>query len=142
MSKRIGFYICHCGTNIAGKVRTDEVVRFVQGLKHVTVARDYRFMCSDPGQELIQKDIRELGLNRVVVAACSPLMHEPTFRKAVEKAGLNRYLFQMANIREQVSWVTQDGAAATAKARAQVIAAVRRVRWHQPLDIRRVSIRR
>jgi heterodisulfide reductase subunit A len=108
----------------------------------VAVARHYRFMCSDPGQELIQKDIREQGLTRVVVAACSPLMHEPTFRKAVERAGMNRYLFHMANIREQVSWVTIDPTAATGKAKALVNAAVRRVALQQPLEIRRVEIKR
>jgi heterodisulfide reductase subunit A2 len=123
-------------------VDVDQVCSSVAGEPGVAVARNYRFMCSDPGQELIQKDIRELGLNRVVVAACSPLMHEPTFRKAVEKAGLNRYLFNMANIREQVSWVTADGPAATAKARAQVMSAIRRVALHEPLQMRHVDIKR
>ncbi|MDM7916939.1 MAG: hypothetical protein QUU85_16990, partial [Candidatus Eisenbacteria bacterium] len=103
---RIGVYVCHCGTNIAKTVDVAEVARRMKSEPHVVVSRDYKFMCSDPGQELIQKDIREMQLDRVVVAACSPLMHEPTFRKAVAKAGLNRYLFAMANIREQVSWVT------------------------------------
>jgi heterodisulfide reductase subunit A len=139
---RIGVYICHCGTNIAKTVDVESVAAAAGGQPQVAVARHYRFMCSDPGQELIQRDIRELGLNRVVVAACSPLMHEPTFRKAVEKAGLNRYLFNMANIREQVSWVTADNAAATNKARAQVFAAIRRVAHHQPLEMRRVQIKR
>lgn len=139
---RIGVYVCHCGSNIAKMVDVETVADSMKGEPGVAVARHYRFMCSDPGQELIQKDIRELGLNRVVVAACSPLMHEPTFRKAVEKGGLNRYLFQMANIREQVSWVTQDPLAATWKARAQVRAAVRRVALQEPLEMRHVTIRR
>jgi heterodisulfide reductase subunit A2 len=139
--ERVGVYVCHCGTNIAKTVDVAEVAAAAGRQGGVVVARHYKFMCSDPGQELIQKDIRELGLDRVVVAACSPLMHEPTFRKAVEKAGLNRYLFAMANIREQVSWVTIDPEAATEKARALVCAAIRRVRLHQPLELRRVPIR-
>ena len=139
---RIGVYVCHCGTNISKTVDVAEVAAAAARQPGVAVARHYRFMCSDPGQELIQKDIREQGLNRVVVAACSPLMHEPTFRKAVERAGLNRYLFHMANIREQVSWVTVDPTAATAKAMALVGAAVRRVALQQPLEIRRVEIKR
>lgn len=138
---RIGVYVCHCGSNIAKTVDVAGVAAFAATQPNVVIARDYRFMCSDPGQELIQRDIRENGLTRVVVAACSPLMHEPTFRKAVEVAGVNRYLFAMANIREQVSWVTTDGQAATAKARALIGAAVRRVALHQPLEMRRVPIR-
>lgn len=139
---RIGVYVCHCGTNISKTVDVAEVVAAAAKQPGVAVARHYRFMCSDPGQELIQKDIREQGLTRVVVAACSPLMHEPTFRKAVERAGMNRYLFHMANIREQVSWVTIDPTAATGKAKALVNAAVRRVALQQPLEIRRVEIKR
>jgi heterodisulfide reductase subunit A len=139
---RIGVYVCHCGTNIAKTVDVEAVARHAATLGAVKVARHYRFMCSEPGQELIQRDIREQGLDRVVVAACSPLMHEPTFRKAVAKAGLNRYLFAMANIREQVSWVTVDGALATAKAKSLVHAAVRRVARQEPLEMRRVAIRK
>ena len=117
---RIGVYVCHCGTNIAKTVDVVKVAEAVQDQPRVVVSRHYRFMCSDPGQELIQKDIKELDLNRIVVAACSPLMHETTFRKAVEAAGLNRYFFEMANIREQVSWVTIDPQVATAKAIALI----------------------
>ncbi|KAA0255802.1 MAG: CoB--CoM heterodisulfide reductase iron-sulfur subunit A family protein [Acidobacteria bacterium] len=139
---RIGVYVCHCGTNIAKTVDVEAVAAASAAAPGVVVARHYKFMCSDPGQELIQRDVRELGLTRVVVAACSPLMHEPTFRKAVEKAGLNRYLFAMANVREQVSWVSEKGPAATEKARAMVAAAVRRVALQEPLEMRRVAIRR
>ena len=139
---RIGVFVCHCGTNISKTVDVAGVAEAIAKQPGVVVARHYRFMCSDPGQDLIQKDIRELGLNRVVVAACSPLMHEPTFRKAVERAGLNRYLFHMANIREQVSWVTVDPVAATGKARSLVNAAVRRVALQQPLEVRKVEIKR
>ncbi len=140
MEPRIGVYICHCGSNIAGTVDTAEVARFAQGLGGVVVARDYKFMCSEPGQELIKKDIKELGLNRVVVASCSPTMHEPTFRRACQDAGVNPYLFEMANIREQVSWVTEDKEEATEKAKALVSAAVSRVYYHQPLETREVPV--
>ncbi len=137
---RIGVYICHCGSNIAGTVDTEEVTQFAQGLDSVVVARDYKFMCSDPGQELIKNDIKEYGLNRVVVASCSPTMHEPTFRRVCREAGVNPYLFEMANIREHCSWVTEDKREATEKAKALVSAAVRRVYYHQPLETREVPV--
>ena len=132
---RIGVYICHCGVNIAAIVNVAEVRDFIAKQPNVVIARDYKFMCSDPGQELITQDIRNLGVNRVVVAACSPLMHELTFRLAAESAGLNRYLVQIANIREHCSWVHDDREAATRKAMALVNAAVRRVALQQPLEI-------
>jgi len=140
MEPKIGVYICHCGSNIAGTVDTEAVAKFAGGLEGVVAARDYKFMCSDPGQELIKKDIKELGLNRVVVASCSPAMHEPTFRRACQEAGVNPYLFEMANIREHVSWVTEDKQAATEKAKALVSAAVRRVYYHQPLETKEVPV--
>ncbi|HLE29693.1 MAG TPA: CoB--CoM heterodisulfide reductase iron-sulfur subunit A family protein [Anaerolineales bacterium] len=132
--ERIGVYVCHCGTNIAGTVDVEGVARWAESLPGVVVARDYKFMCSSSGQELIEEDIKELGLTRVVVAACSPHMHEPTFRRACERAGLNPYLFEMANIREHCSWTTNDKAAATEKAKAMISGAVRRVALHQPLE--------
>ncbi|MFC1937381.1 FAD-dependent oxidoreductase [Chloroflexota bacterium] len=137
---RIGVYICHCGSNIADTVDTEQVVQFAQELEGVVVARDYKFMCSDPGQELIKNDIKEQELNRVVVAACSPTMHEATFRNVCHEAGINPYLFEMANIREQCSWVTKDKQKATEKAKALVSAAVRRVFYQEPLETREVSI--
>ncbi len=140
LEPRIGVYICHCGNNIAGTVDVEEVARFAQGLEAVVVARAYRFMCSDPGQEMIRKDIREYGLNRVVVAACSPTMHEPTYRRVLQEEGLNPYFFEMANIREHCSWVTEDKGKATEKAKALVAAAVRRVYYHQPLETREVPV--
>jgi len=124
MNRKIGVYVCDCGTNISGKVDVAAVAAFAGTLPSVVASREYKFMCSDPGQILIQNDIRNLGLDRVVVASCSPLMHEPTFRGACERADLNRYLFQMANIREHCSWVTIDKDAATEKAKALVAAAV------------------
>ena len=140
MEPRIGVYICHCGSNIAGTVDVEEVTQFAQGLDSVVVARDYKFMCSAPGQQLIKDDIRDLNLNRIVVASCSPTMHEPTFRRACQEAGVNPYLFEMANIREHCSWVTEDREEATEKARALVSAAVRRVFYHQPLETREVPV--
>ena len=135
---RIGVYICHCGSNIAGIVDVAEVTEFARGLEAVVLAGNYVFMCSDPGQELIRNDIRKFGLNRVVVAACSPTMHELTFRRVLEEAGINPYLIEIANIREHCSWVTEDKELATEKAKALVGAAVRRVYYHQPLEVRRV----
>jgi len=137
---RIGVYICHCGLNIAGTVNVGELREFISGAPSVAAARDYKFMCSDPGQALIQNDIEQLGLNRVVVAACSPLMHELTFRNAAMRVGLNRYLVQIANIREHCSWVHDDVRRATVKAKALVLAAVRRVALHQPLEPMRATI--
>jgi heterodisulfide reductase subunit A2 len=137
---RIGFYICHCGHNIGSVVDCAAVAKEVGALPGVVVARDYKYMCSEPGQELIQSDIREHALNRVVVASCSPLLHEHTFRNAVAAGGLNPFLFQMVNIREHDSWVHTDRAAATAKAVALSTAAVRRVRFHRPLETVRALI--
>jgi heterodisulfide reductase subunit A len=128
--------------NIAPRVDVESVARFARALDHVMVARDYKFMCSNPGQELIVEDIKNLGLNRVVVASCSPRMHEPTFRKACEKAGINLHYFQMANIREHSSWVTPDSTEATAKAKDLVAAAVARVAHHQPLQSREVTVKK
>ncbi|MBI1387836.1 MAG: 4Fe-4S dicluster domain-containing protein [bacterium] len=139
-SPRIGVYICHCGINIAAKVDVERVTRFAETLPGVVVSKEYKFMCSDPGQELIQKDIREHDLNRIVVASCSPLMHEETFRKATANAGLNPFYFQMANIREHVSWVTKDKDLGTEKAKALVAGAVRRVSLHQALEKKRVDV--
>jgi heterodisulfide reductase subunit A len=142
-SERVGVYVCHCGTNIAGVVNVEEVSKWAgERLKGrgVVVARDYKFMCSSLGQELIEKDIQELGLTRVVVAACSPHLHEKTFRTACSRAGLNLYLCELASIREQVSWVHTNKAAATAKAKAVVSGAVERVIRNAPLEEIKVPI--
>jgi heterodisulfide reductase subunit A len=137
---KIGVYICHCGVNISSTVNVTQVRDFAAKQPHVVIARDYKFMCSDPGQDLIKQDIKNLGVNRVVVAACSPLMHELTFRLAAESAGLNRYLVQIANIREHCSWVHDDREQATMKACALVNAAVRRVALHVPMEITRQPV--
>jgi len=137
---KVGVYICHCGVNISASVNVSEVRDFIAKQPNVVIARDYKFMCSDPGQDLIKQDIKNLGVNRVVVASCSPLMHELTFRMAAESGGLNRYLVQIANIREHCSWVHDDKDAATKKAMALVNAAVRRVALQQPLQITRMPL--
>ncbi|MGZ6347399.1 MAG: FAD-dependent oxidoreductase [Anaerolineales bacterium] len=137
---KTGVYICHCGTNIAATVDVAAVADFARSLEGVVLARDYTYMCSDPGQDLIKKDIGEFGLNRVVVASCTPLMHEPTFRRACAEGGLNPFYFQMANIREHCSWVVNDRAQATNKAKALVAAAVERVHLHRSLDMRQVQM--
>ena len=135
MSERIGFYICHCGINIAYRVRVREVAEYVALMPNVAVSRDYLFMCSDPGQELIEKDIRAHRLTRVVVASCSPRMHEKTFRAACERGGLNPYrAFHMVSVRENVSWVTEDEEAATRKAKILAGAGVMRVIRQQDLE--------
>ena len=124
---RIGVYVCDCGFNILGVVDVPEVVRYAATLEGVVVSKEYKYMCSDPGQELIKTDVRELRLNRVVVASCTPTLHERTFRRVVSEAGLNPFLFHMVNIREGVSWVTEDKAKATEKAKALLRAGVWRV---------------
>jgi heterodisulfide reductase subunit A len=137
---RIGVYICECGINIGAVVDVAGVVRFAEDLPNVVVARQSRYTCSESGQETIKQDIQGLNLNRVVVASCSPRMHEITFQNAVAEAGLNPYYFQMANIREHVSWVVKDPVQATAKAKRLVSAAVARVNWHSPLEARQESV--
>lgn len=140
MTERIGVYVCHCGHNIAAVVDVEKVAQYAGTLDNVVIARDYKYMCSDPGQELIKNDIQQLGLTRVVVAACSPRMHEPTFKGALERANLNGYLLEMANIREQCSWVTDNTQSATEKAKSLVRGAVRRVYYHRPIEERVVSV--
>jgi heterodisulfide reductase subunit A len=140
MSTKIGVYVCHCGTNISGKVNVEEVTEFARTLPDVAIARNNKFMCSDPGQIMIEDDIKNLGLERIVVASCSPLMHEPTFRGACERANVNRYMFEMANIREHCSWVTVDPNAATEKAKALISGAVAKARVLAPLPHKSVPV--
>jgi heterodisulfide reductase subunit A len=133
---KIGVYVCDCGTNIGAIVDVPEVVRFASELPQVTMAREYKYVCSEPGQEMIKRDIEELGINRVVVASCTPRMHEPTFQHTLAEAGLNPYYLQMTNIREHDSWISKDGKAATEKAKRLVRAAVARVALHRALESR------
>lgn len=137
---RVGVYICYCGSNIGAVVDCKAVAEYAAGLGHVAVSRDYKYMCSDPGQDMLQKDIQEHKLNRIVIASCSPHLHERTFREATAKGGLNPYYMTMVNIREHDSWVHTDKAAATEKAKDLVRAAVRRVIKHTALEKGRVAI--
>ena len=140
---RIGVYVCHCGLNIAGSVDCAEVAKFAATLPHVVLAKDNRYTCSDQGQDQIKKDIKENRLNRVVVASCSPRLHEPTFRKTCEEAGLNKYLFEMANIREQCSWVhLYDKKEATEKAKDLVKVAAAKAALLEPAEEAEVPITR
>ncbi len=140
---RVGVYVCHCGSNIASVVTPSEVVEYAQTLPGVVISKEHRYMCSDPGQALIQEDIREHNLNRVVVAACSVAMHEPTFRACISEVGLNPFMFEMANIREHDSWVhAHEKPAAIEKAKELVAAAVAKVSHAKPLDMFEVPVTR
>jgi heterodisulfide reductase subunit A len=132
---RIGVFVCECGTNIAGSVDVDKIVEDAKKTTNVVYSAKNRYMCSEPGQAEIKKAIQEQKLDRVIVAACSPRMHEPTFRECVSSVGMNPYLVDMANIREQCSWVHMgDREAATQKARDIMRAYVARSRYLQPQD--------
>lgn len=131
--RRIGVFVCWCGSNIAGTVDVAAVVEAVRQLPDVAFAADYKYMCSEQGQELIRRAVREHQLDRLVVCSCSPRMHEATFRKCAESVGINPYMVEIANIREQCSWVLKDRAEATAKAIMLARAAVAKVRFNAPL---------
>lgn len=138
---RIGVYVCHCGLNIARTVDCGEVARAASALEGVAVARDIPYACSEPGQQGIKEDIAEHRLDRVVVASCSPRLHEPTFRQMVRAAGINPYLMEMANLREHCSWVHMDDpAAATEKAIDLTKMAVARVRGLRPLEPEKLAL--
>jgi heterodisulfide reductase subunit A len=138
---RIGVFVCECGLNIAGSVDCEEVRKSAEELPDVVVSVVNKYTCADPGQEEIKKYIREYNLNRVVVASCTPRMHEPTFRKCVAETGLNPYLLEMASIREQCSWVhLHDRAAATEKAKDIVKIAVAKARLLQPQEDTKIPI--
>jgi heterodisulfide reductase subunit A len=137
---RIGVFVCHCGGNISDIVDVRRVAEQIGTLPNVVRSATHMFCCSDPGQAQIEEQIREHRLNRVIVAACSPSLHELTFRRAVARAGLNQYLFEHCNVREQVSWVVEDKELATQKAIRLVSAAVARARLLEPLEDRRIPI--
>lgn len=137
---RIGVYVCHCGINIASVVDVAAVRDYALTLPGVVLAKDYQYMCSDPGQEMVREDIGKHHLDRVVIAACSPRMHEGTFRKVMEKGGINAYYFEEANIREQCSWVHSDRQVATEKAKELVAAAVSRVHLQEALREKEAAV--
>ena len=133
---RIGVYVCHCGSNIAGVIDPLEVVKFAEGMPDVVRATDTLYACADSGQRLIQEDIEKYKLNRIVVSACSVRMHEPTFRAAVAEAGLNPFLMEMANIREQCTWAHgHDRAGALEKAKDLTASAIAKTRFLTELDM-------
>ncbi|MGB9936227.1 MAG: 4Fe-4S binding protein [Methanobacterium sp.] len=139
---KIGVYVCHCGINIGGVVDIEAVKDYAATLPNVVVSEEYKYFCSDPGQEMIQKDIKEKGLNRVVVAACSPRLHEPTFRRCVQEAGLNPFLFEFANLREHDSWVhMSEPEAATQKAKDLTRMAVAKARLLEALESSKVAVK-
>ena len=131
---RIGVFICHCGENIGGTVDCAKVAEATRSVPGVVHSVDYKYMCSDPGQNMIKAAIKEHNLTGVVVAACSPRMHEPTFRNAVAEAGLNPYLCEMANLREHCSWVHEKGEVTTQKAIDLVRVMVEKVKRNEPLQ--------
>ena len=135
MKKRVGVFVCECGTNIAATVDTVQVAEFAKTLPGVVYSTNYKYMCSDPGQDLIRKAIEEQKLEQVVVASCSPRMHEHTFRKAAAAGGLNPYMMEMVNIREQDSWVHHDKDQATTKAKSLVRMAVAKALRNKPLQV-------
>jgi len=141
VAERIGVYVCECGPNVKDAMDLDEVVRFAQGLENVVLAKPFGLLCSEEGKKLVGNDIKEHNLTRVVIAACSPKEHEHTFKEALKNGGLNPFLLQIANIREQCAWVIKDKALATDKAKAMIAAAVKRVIYHEPLEIKEIECR-
>ncbi|MFW9938456.1 MAG: FAD-dependent oxidoreductase [Candidatus Thorarchaeota archaeon] len=138
---KVGVYVCHCGINIAGVINVDKLTEYAKSIPNVVVAKNYKFMCSENGQDLIQKDIKEGIVNRVVVAACSPRMHESTFRLACQEAGLNQFLFEQANIREHATWVNlHDSKGALEIAKDHVRMAVAKVTELKPLELTKVPV--
>jgi len=141
--KKIGVFICHCGSNIAGVVDIEKVKEAITGLPNVEITDDYKYVCSKPGQQILKDHIKNSRLDGVVIAACSPRMHEPTFRQAMREVGLNPFLLEMANIREHNSWIhSDDPEAATEKAIDLIRMAIARTRLLVPLEEPEVSIKK
>ncbi len=141
--RRIGVFLCHCGSNIAGVVDIEQLAEAVQNLPNVEYVSDYKYVCSKPGQQIIKDSIKKHNLNGIVIASCSPRMHEPTFRQVLRETGLNPFLLEIANIREHVSWIHADNPiAATEKAIDLLKMAIARARLLEPLVAPEVSIKR
>ena len=140
-AQKVGVYICHCGINIGGVVDVPKLAKYAKTLPNVVIAKEYKFVCSDIGQNMIKEDIEAGSINRVVVAACSPRMHEPTFRRCCQEAGLNQFLFEQANIREHCTWVNmRDVPGATKIAKDHIRMAVAKVSALQPLEVTTVKV--
>jgi heterodisulfide reductase subunit A len=143
VSARIGIFLCHCGSNIKGVVDIDRLSEGVKDLADVEHVEDYKYVCSKPGQQILKDRVKEYRLNRIVIASCSPRMHEPTFRTVMREVGFNPYLLEIANIREHVSWVHSDNSdAATEKATDLVRMSVARARLLEPLEETEVTVRK
>ncbi|MFH1654188.1 MAG: 4Fe-4S dicluster domain-containing protein, partial [Pseudomonadota bacterium] len=140
MGERVGVFLCECGPNIKDRIELDELLQFVQKLEHVVFVKRINLVCSLDGQKLVSEEIKNNSLTRVVIAACSPKEHELTFHKILKDAGLNPFLLQIANIREQCAWVISDKGEALTKAKSVVKAAVARVVLHEPLEIKEIDI--
>ncbi len=138
--KRIGVFICHCGRNISTNIDIERLVEEIKAHPGVQHCEDYKYMCSDPGQIMIKEKLREKNLDAVVVASCSPLLHEVTFRRAIQEAGLNPYLLEMANIREQCSWIHADHKEATRKASEIIKATVEKVKYNDALEPAKIPV--
>ena len=139
---RIGVYVCHCGGNISDTVDVEKVIEEISKIPGVVVAKHFMFMCSDAGQKMIEEDIKKHNLNRVIVAACSPSLHEITFRNTVSRAGLNQYLYEHVNLREQCSWVHRDREKATKKAVNLIAMAVGKAKNLEPLERQKLAVQR
>ena len=138
--KRVGVFICHCGRNISANIDIEKLVKEIREHPGVVYCEDYKYMCSDPGQVMIKEKLKEIELDSIVVASCSPLLHEVTFRRAVQEAGLNPYLLEMANIREQCSWIHADGAEATKKAIGIIKATVEKAKYNDALEPAKIPV--
>ena len=139
MKVRVGVYICSCGTNISEKLDLSELSRYSSSLNDVAYVKIHNLLCSEEGRNFLIHDVMHQKPDRVVIAACSPREHEKTFRNVLRRAGVNPFLFQMVNLREQVAWVTADKTQAGEKARCYVRAAVKRVALHEPLEIQEID---
>jgi len=139
MERKIGVYICECGPNIAEKIDIDKVIEAISPIEDVSVVEKYKLLCSADGKKFLEEQIRKQGLTHLVIAACSPREHEKTFMEVCENAGINPYLFQLANIREQCAWITEDKDEATKKAITLVKAAIRRVGYHVSLEKKEIE---
>jgi heterodisulfide reductase subunit A len=138
-ANRIGVYICTCSTNISDNIDIEELVTFSSDLENVGYVKVHTLLCSDEGKDFLADDISKEKPDRIVIAACTPKEHEKTFRNILQNAGVNPYLFQMVNIREQVAWATAERSAATEKAKAYIRSAVKRVSLHEPLEKKEID---
>lgn len=139
---KIGVFICHCGINIAGVVDIQKVVDEIAQEDGVVISTDNRYMCSDPGQNMIKEFVSNHQLDRIVVASCTPRMHEKTFQRAASEAGLNPYLCEMVNIREQCAWVHEDRESATQKAIDLIKMGIGKVKKNEPLTSMTIPVKR